>query len=381
MKYVEKAGLVKFDFLGLKTLSVIQRTCKLLSERGIKIDIDTIPLNDTKTFDLIKSGQTIGIFQFDGKGMRDTITQIKPDRFEDLIAIVSLYRPGPMDNIPLYVRRKNSNENISYIHPDLNEILNETYGIMVYQEQVMQIAKKLAGFTLAKADLLRRAMGKKIKSEMEAQKVNFINGCKTNKINEMKAEELFNEIEKFAGYGFNKSHAAAYALVSYQTAFLKTHFPLEFLSASMEYELNNPEKLSIFCNEIKSLGYEIYKPDVNTSFESFRVMYDEKNQAVGISYALGGIKNVGENSMKLLVKEREKNGKFKSLTDLLKRIDSSILNKRQFEGLIFSGSMNSLESNQKYLFDNIENILQFNNYYHKNINKFQENLFDENYIR
>ena len=219
MKYVEKAGLVKFDFLGLKTLSVIQRTCKLLYERGIKIDIDTIPLDDSKTFDLIKSGQTIGIFQFDGKGMRETITQIKPDRFEDLIAIVSLYRPGPMDNIPLYVRRKNSNENISYIHPDLNEILDETYGIMVYQEQVMQIAKKLAGFSLAKADLLRRAMGKKIKSEMEAQKVNFINGCKTNKINEMKAEELFNEIEKFAGYGFNKSHAAAYALVSYQTAF------------------------------------------------------------------------------------------------------------------------------------------------------------------
>ena len=303
MKYVEKAGLVKFDFLGLKTLSVIQRTCKLLYERGIKIDIDTIPLDDSKTFDLIKSGQTIGIFQFDGKGMRETITQIKPDRFEDLIAIVSLYRPGPMDNIPLYVRRKNSNENISYIHPDLNEILDETYGIMVYQEQVMQIAKKLAGFSLAKADLLRRAMGKKIKSEMEAQKVNFINGCKTNKINEMKAEELFNEIEKFAGYGFNKSHAAAYALVSYQTAFLKTHYPLEFLSASMEYELNNPEKLSIFCNEIKSLGYEIYKPDVNTSFESFRVMYEEKNQAVGISYALGGIKNVGENSIKLLVKD------------------------------------------------------------------------------
>ena len=378
MKYVEKAGLVKFDFLGLKTLSVIQRTCKLLYERGIKIDIDTIPLDDSKTFDLIKSGQTIGIFQFDGKGMRETITQIKPDRFEDLIAIVSLYRPGPMDNIPLYVRRKNSNENISYIHPDLNEILDETYGIMVYQEQVMQIAKKLAGFSLAKADLLRRAMGKKIKSEMEAQKVNFINGCKTNKINEMKAEELFNEIEKFAGYGFNKSHAAAYALVSYQTAFLKTHYPLEFLSASMEYELNNPEKLSIFCNEIKSLGYEIYKPDVNTSFESFRVMYEEKNQAVGISYALGGIKNVGENSIKLLVKEREKNGKFKSLIDLLKRIDSSILNKRQFEGLIFSGSINSLESNQKYLYDNIENILQFNNNYHKNINKFQENLFDEN---
>ena len=380
MKYVEKVGLVKFDFLGLKTLTVLKRTCKLLAKKKIYIDLQNISLNDKKTYDLIKSGQTVGVFQFDGTGMRDTIIKIKPDRFEDLIAIVSLYRPGPMDNIPLYVKRKNSKEQIKYIHPDLCDILDETYGIMVYQEQVMQIAKQLAGFSLAKADLLRRAMGKKIKSEMKAQKNNFISGCKKNNIDEIKAEQLFNEIEKFAGYGFNKSHAAAYSIISYQTAYLKAHFPLEFLCASMEYEINNPEKLSVLCKEIKRIGFKILKPDINYSFETFRVAYDEFENPIALRYGLGAIKNIGENSIKILVNEREKNGKFVSLIDLLKRIDNSVLNKRQLENLIFSGSLFSIEKNQKYLCENLEKIIKFNNNHHKNTNKLQQNLFENNAV-
>ena len=375
MKYVEKAGLIKFDFLGLKTLTIISKTIKLLFEREKKIDLSALPLNDKKTFDLLKSGETIGVFQFDGKGMRETIKQIKPDRFEDLIAIVSLYRPGPMDNIPLYVSRKNSNEEIKYIHEDLSQILGETYGIMVYQEQVMEIAQKLAGFSLAKADLLRRAMGKKIASEMIAQKKEFISGCVKNNINEIKAEELFNEVEKFAGYGFNKSHAAAYSLVSYQTAFLKAHYPLEFFCASMECDMNNIEKLNVFCKEVKRLGFKINQPDINKSFQSFTVSYNEGSQSVGINYALGAIKNIGECSIKELVNEREKNGKFSSLIDLLKRVENTILNKRQLENLIYSNSLASIESNQNYLEKNLEKIIKFNVNFHKN--KFQDSLFDE----
>ena len=378
MKYVEKIGLVKFDFLGLKTLTVIDKTCKLLLKKNVRLDINSIPLNDVKTFDLIKAGKTIGVFQFDGKGMRETIIQIKPDRFEDLIAIVSLYRPGPMDNIPLYVKRKNSKEKIKYVHEDLKEILDETYGIMVYQEQVMQIAQKLAGFSLSKADLLRRAMGKKIKEEMDKQKMNFIDGCKDSNLSEKKAEKLFDEVEKFAGYGFNKSHAAAYALVSYQTAYLKAHFPLEFLCASMDYEINNIEKLSVFSKEIKNLGFKVFNPDINKSFESFKVLYD-KNSAIGICYALGAIKNVGENSIKLLVNERNKNGEFKNLADLVTRIDNSVLNKRQLEYLLYSGSLNSIEPNQCFIEDNIEKIMKLNINAHKNFNKLQKNLFNESY--
>ena len=375
MKYVEKVGLIKFDFLGLKTLTVINKTIKLLNDRGINIDLENINLNDEKTFELIKSGKTVGVFQFEGKGMRETILQIKPDRFEDLIAIVSLYRPGPMDNIPLYVKRKNSKEIINYVHKDLKDILDETHGIMVYQEQVMQIAQKIAGFSLAKADLLRRAMGKKIKKEMENQKINFIEGCKKNNLSEAKAKKLFDEVEKFAGYGFNKSHAAAYALLSFQTAFLKANFPMEFLCASMEYDINNVDKLSIFVKEVKDLGYRIFSPDINFSFESFKVKYLDNNP-IGIFYALGAIKNIGESSIKMLVQEREKKGLYKSLPDLIRRLNSSVLNKRQLESLVFSGSMNSIEKNQSFLFENIEKILKFNTFFHKNFNKHQENLFE-----
>ena len=375
MKYVEKAGLVKFDFLGLKTLTVIEKTCSILRKKSIFIDIDNIDLNDQKTFKMFQQGKTIGVFQFDGKGMRETICQIKPTSFEDLIAIVSLYRPGPMDNIPTFIKRKNIGEKFDYLHPDLKDILDETYGIMVYQEQVMQIAQKLAGFSLAKADLLRRAMGKKIKSEMKAQKENFIEGCKKNLIKEDIAENLYNEIEKFAGYGFNKSHAAAYALIAFQTAFLKSHYPLEFFCASMQCDNGNIDKISVFCKEIRSLSYKIFNPDINYSYDTFDVCYNERGCAIGINYSLSAIKNIGENSIKKLVLEREKNGKFKSIIDLLKRLDNSILNKRQLESLIYSGSLNSIESNGFFLEKNITKLLKFNSSFHENKNLFQQNLF------
>ncbi len=307
--------------------------------------------------------------------MRDTICQIKPSRFEDLIAIVSLYRPGPMDNIPIFIKRKNNNEKFDYLHEDLKDILDETYGIMVYQEQVMQIAQKLAGFSLAKADLLRRAMGKKIKSEMKAQKDSFIQGCEKNQIKKSIAENLYNEIEKFAGYGFNKSHAAAYALIAYQTAYLKSHYPLEFFCASMQCEKGNIDKISIFCKEVKALGYKIFNPDINTSLENFEVCYDQNNIAKGINYALSAIKNIGENSIKKLVFERITNGKYSSLTDLLKRLDNTILNKRQLESLIFSGSLNSVETKGQFLENNITKFLKFNSSFHENKNFLQQNLF------
>ncbi|MBD74729.1 MAG: DNA polymerase III subunit alpha [Rickettsiales bacterium] len=376
MKYVEKAGLVKFDFLGLKTLTVISKTLEILAEKSIYLDIDNIPLSDKKTFDLLRSGKTTGVFQFDGKGMKETLTLIKPSKFEDLIAIVSLYRPGPMDNIPLFAKRKNNAEKIEYIHHYLKEILDETYGIMVYQEQVMKIAQKVAGFSLSKADLLRRAMGKKIKSEMEKQKQSFLIGCQDNGIKADKALELYHEIEKFAGYGFNKSHAAAYALVAYQTAFLKAHHPMQFFCASMQCDISNIEKISVYCNEVKNLGFKVYKPDINSSMENFVVNYDDHHKPKGINYALGAIKNIGEVSIKKLVNEREQNGEFISLVNLLKRLDNSILNKRQLESLIYSGSLESIEKNGQFLELSIQQILNLNVSLHESKNILQNTLFE-----
>ena len=276
MKYVEKIGLIKFDFLGLKTLTVIHETVQYLKKRKIIIDIENIFLDDKKTFDLLKNGNTTGIFQLEGQGMRETLKNIIPDRFEDLIAVVSLYRPGPMDNIPTYINRKQKKEKYEYIHKELKNILDETYGIMVYQEQVMLIAQKVAGFSLAKADLLRRAMGKKIKSEMIGQKNSFLLGCEKNGLKKDKALELFDEIEKFAGYGFNKSHAAAYAMIAYQTAYLKANYTLEFLCSLMNCDIGNFEKISGYINEVKKFGFKMFAPNINESEEKFIVIYDEK---------------------------------------------------------------------------------------------------------
>ena len=305
MKFVEKIGLIKFDFLGLKTLTVIDETLKILKKRSINLDIENIPLDNSLTYEMLRKGLTTGVFQLEGQGMRETIIKIKPDRFEDLIAIVSLYRPGPMDNIPTYINRKQNKETYSYIHEDLKEILEETYGIMVYQEQVMLIAQKLAGFSLAKADLLRRAMGKKIKSEMIAQREAFLIGSASNGIENEKASNLFDEIAKFAGYGFNKSHAAAYAMIAYQTAYLKANYPLEFFCALMNCDIGNFDKLYIYINEIRKLGFDIIEPDINISDVSFGVNY-VNNIPKSINFALSAIKNIGETSINELIKERKK---------------------------------------------------------------------------
>ena len=378
MKYVEKIGLIKFDFLGLKTLTVIDETLKILKKkRSINIDIGNINLDDSRTYKMLKDGLTTGVFQLEGQGMRDTIIKIQPDRFEDLIAIVSLYRPGPMDNIPTYINRKQKKESYSYIHDDLKEILDETYGIMVYQEQVMLIAQKLAGFSLAKADLLRRAMGKKIKSEMAAQREAFISGTKKNMIDSDKASELFDEIAKFAGYGFNKSHAAAYAMIAYQTAFLKSNYPLEFLCALMNCDINNFDKLSVYCNEEKKLGFEIIRPDINISETNFTVNYDSLNNPQSIKFGLAAIKNVGGASIDELVNERKNNGSFKNLIDLLKRVSNNILNRKVLEALIFSNSLRSIENNQKSLCDSIDKIIMYNSNFHKNFHENQSTLFPE----
>ena len=378
MKYVEKIGLIKFDFLGLKTLTVIDETLKILrKKRSINIDIGNIKLTDSRTYKMLKEGLTTGVFQLEGQGMRDTIIKIQPDRFEDLIAIVSLYRPGPMDNIPTYINRKQKKESYSYIHDDLKEILDETYGIMVYQEQVMLIAQKLAGFSLAKADLLRRAMGKKIKSEMSAQREAFISGTKKNMIESDKASELFDEIAKFAGYGFNKSHAAAYAMIAYQTAFLKSNYPLEFFCALMNCDISNFDKLSLYCNEIKKLGFEIIRPDINFSETNFTVHYDSLNKPESIKFGLAAIKNVGGASIEELVNERKNNGSFKNITDLLKRVSKNVLNRKVLEALIFSGALRSVEDNQKSLCDSIEKIILYNSNFHKNFNENQSTLFPE----
>jgi len=272
MKYAEAAGLVKFDFLGLKTLTVIHEAVKLVEKtRGIKIDISGLKLDDKETFEMLAKGSSIGVFQIESSGMRAVLRQMKADKIEDIIALISLYRPGPMDNIPTYIRRKHGQEKIEYPHPLLENTLKETYGVIVYQEQVMEIARVLAGYSLGAADLLRRAMGKKIKEEMDKQRAIFVEGAMKNKVSERQAGEIFDLVDKFAGYGFNKSHAAAYALISYQTAFLKAHYPVEFFTASINLEIDNADKINVFLQAAKSHGIKILPPDLNSSDAFFDV--------------------------------------------------------------------------------------------------------------
>jgi DNA polymerase-3 subunit alpha len=345
MKYVEGAGLVKFDFLGLKTLSVLQKAVQLLAKRGIHVDLDALEWGDPAVYDLLKRGETVGVFQLESEGMRRTLSAVKPSNFGDIIALVSLYRPGPMDNIPSFGRRKNGAEVIEYPHPLLEGILAETYGIFVYQEQVMQAAQVLAGYSLGGADLLRRAMGKKIKAEMDAQRQTFVEGCATaNGIGAAKANELFDLIDKFAGYGFNKSHAAAYALLAYQTAWLKAHHPHEFYAASMCYDMGVTDKLGIFVDDARRLNVRIAGPDVNRSCAEFDV--EEENGYLSIRYALGALKSVGEAAMARLVEERTVRGTFGNIDDLARRVDPRLLNKRQLETLAAAGAFDGLDANR-----------------------------------
>jgi DNA polymerase-3 subunit alpha len=352
MKYVEAAGLVKFDFLGLKTLSVLKEGQRLLAEQGIEVDFGALPWDDSEVFGLLQRGDTVGVFQVESEGMRRTLSAVKPTVFEDIIALNALYRPGPMDNIPMFGRRKNAEEQIEYPHPLLEGILQETYGIFVYQEQVMQAAQILAGYSLGSADLLRRAMGKKIKSEMDDQRATFVQGCaEHHSIPAAKANELFDLIDKFAGYGFNKSHAAAYALLTYQTAWLKAHHRAEFYAASMSFDIALTDKLSMFVEDIRRCGIECLQPDINLSGASFTV----ENGAV--RYALGALKGVGEKAMDGLVEERERSGPFNSLEDFAARIDPRLLNRRQVESLAGAGAFDAIRPERAAVFGGAETIL------------------------
>ena len=352
MKYVEAAGLVKFDFLGLKTLSVLKEGRRLLAEQGIEVDFEKLPWDDPAVYELIQRGDAVGVFQLESEGMRRTLAAIRPTSFGDIIALVALYRPGPMDNIPMFGDRKNGRTRIEYPHPLLEGILAETYGIFVYQEQVMQAAQVLAGYSLGEADLLRRAMGKKIKSEMDAQRARFVEGCAThNQISAAKANELFDTIDKFAGYGFNKSHAAAYALVAYQTAWLKAHHRAEFYAASMSFDMALTDKLGVFVEDMRRGGVECLPPDINASNAFFTV----ENGAV--RYALGALKGVGEKAMEALVEERERNGPFTSLEDFAARIDPRLLNRRQLESLAAAGAFDSIKPERAAVLAGAETIL------------------------
>ncbi|MDR3285166.1 MAG: DNA polymerase III subunit alpha [Holosporales bacterium] len=371
MKFIEKVGLLKFDFLGLKTLSVIQYCIDLLKQRGIEICISEIPLDDKKTFELLCSTNVLGVFQLESGGMRDVVKKLRPDRFEDLIALVALYRPGPMDDIPKYLARKHGEEKVIYIHPSLETILEKTYGVMVYQEQVMQIAQVMGGYTLGGADILRRAMGKKNQVEMAAQQKIFIEGAMKNGVSEGIATSVFDLMAKFASYGFNKSHSAPYALISYQTAYLKANFPLEFFAAITSFGKGNTEKLVEAFQDLRANGFELLPPDINKSFVNFV----PENGAM--RYALSAIKNVGEKAMEELVAEREKNGTFKSMEDFVSRIPASCINKRQLESLIASGAMDQLNSNRKQLFSSIDTILRYANSFKQDRSSAMRSLFSD----
>ncbi len=371
----EDAGLVKFDILGLKTLTVISKTLKMLSQKNIELDITKINLNDENIFQLLSTGETTGLFQLESTGVRETLRQMKPNKFDDIIALVALYRPGPMNNIPTYNECKNGLREPDYIHPTLENILKPTYGIIIYQEQVMQIAQSLAGFTAGEADILRKAMGKKKRAELEKQKERFVNGATKRGIKKDLANHIFQKITPFAEYGFNKSHAAAYALIAYQTAYLKTYHKEDFIAATMSTELNSTSKLREFVEELKRLKIQVVRPCINTCFSEFKA---EKNK---IFYALTAIKNVGYEAISNIIKDREKNGKFKSLNDFIKRINPKDVNKLQLEGLVKAGAFDQLDNNRKKILLSIPKIiLSIKNIYEEKISK-QSNLFgdaDEN---
>ena len=390
MKYAEMAGLVKFDFLGLKTLTVLETARKFVKENeGVELDLLMLPEGDEPTYKLLGEGDATGVFQLESAGMRDTLKKLKPDTLEDIIALVSLYRPGPMDNIPTYIARKHGKEEPEYLHPDLEPILSETFGVMIYQEQVMQIAQNLASYSLGEADLLRRAMGKKIASEMEAQRALFTERAVKNGIKDTTAKAIFDLMAKFASYGFNKSHAAAYALIAYQTAFMKANYPSEFIAASMTYDIQNTDKIAIFAEDAKARDIKVLPPCINHSFADFRVEKAVSGQQPAVSnadgqrltagcsirYALGALKNVGADAMASLVEERETNGKFKDIFDLVTRVDSKALNKRQMENLIRAGVFDSMHENRKQLFESLEKILSYASANAKESESGQDSLF------
>ncbi len=371
MYSAENAGLIKFDFLGLKTLTVINKTQKLINKKKINFEIENINYNDPKVFETLSSGYTVGLFQLESSGMKDALINMKPTNLEDIIALVALYRPGPMSNIPIYNECKNGLREPDYIHPLLEEILKPTYGVIIYQEQVIQIAQKLSGFTAGEADILRKAIGKKKRVEIEKQKMRFIEGAVKNNIPKDVAAGIFLKIEPFAEYGFNKSHAAAYAIIAYQTAYLKTYFKNEFFSASMSMDISNQSKLSEFYEELNRLKIKIIRPDINECFADFQSY--ENN----FYYALGAIKNVGYEAISNIVKERKSNGKFKSISDFINRINPKDINKLQLEGLVKAGAFDSLVKNRSSIFNSIPKLITTSKNIFENKTLSQIGLFDD----
>ena len=371
MYSAENAGLIKFDFLGLKTLTIIDKAQKLINKINPEFNIEKINYEDQKVYQLLSSGKTVGLFQLESSGMKDALINMKPNRLEDIIALVALYRPGPMSNITIYNECKHGKREPDYLHPKLEKILKPTYGVIIYQEQVMQIAQELSGFTAGEADILRRAMGKKKRAELEKQKQRFVDGAYKNGIKKDIAAGIFLKIEPFAEYGFNKSHAAAYAVIAYQTAFLKTYYPHEFFVASMSMELSNQKKLSEFYEELKRLNISIIRPDINKSQANF---YSNRKD---FFYALGAIKNVGFEAISNIIKERSNNGVFKNLTDFINRVHPKDINKLQLEGIVQAGAFDELINNRQSLFNSIPNIILKSKYIHENKSLNQINLFEE----
>jgi len=360
---IESLGLLKMDFLGLKNLTIIEDTLKLIKKfHNVEIDISRLPLDDEKTYQLLQEGKTTGLFQLESEGFKRYLKELKPNEFEDIIAMVALYRPGPIEFIPEYIARKHGKKKIKYLHPKLEPILKDTYGICIYQEQLMQIAQQLAGFTLGEADVLRKAVGKKIKSLLEEQQEKLINGMVKNGIPQKTAIEIWNWVLPFARYGFNKSHSAAYAMIAYETAYLKTHYPLEFMAALMNSEQKNIDKLKVLLEEARKMGIKVLPPDINESLAKFTIVRpsnkSSKTDEKTIRFGLAAIKNVGHNVVEQIVEERKKRGPYSSIENFIERMPSSVLNKKSMESLIKAGSFDTIEERGKLLL-NLEKLLDF----------------------
>lgn len=341
MKAIEAVGLLKMDFLGLRTLTVIDHTVAMVKKRGLQLDINNIPYNDPETFQIFQNGETVGIFQFESAGMREYLKKLRPESIEDLTAMNALYRPGPMEMIDDFIARKHQQTQVQYLHPSLEPILKETHGVIVYQEQVIEIASRLGGFSLGEADLLRRAMGKKLFELMGEQRIRFVEGAKKKGIPERIAHEIFDLMDKFAGYGFNKSHAVCYSIIAYHTAYLKAHFPLEFMAANLTSEMGNTDRIVVLYEECRRMKIPIYPPDVNKSEAAFTV------EGEGIRFGLGGVKNVGSQAIQSIVEARNKFGPFKTLYDFVARVNSRTVNKKVIESLILCSAMDSLEGTRE----------------------------------
>lgn len=375
MKDAEGAGLVKFDFLGLRTLTLIDKAVKFIEESGDKIDVLNLPLDEEKVFDMLSAGNTIGVFQLDSTLVRDAIRKMKPDCFGDIVALTSLCRPGPMENIPTYVARKHGKEKVEYPHNKLSDLLSETQGIIVYQEQVMESAQILSGYSLGKADLLRRAMGKKIKAEMDSQRKMFSEGAEENGISKKQASAIFDLIAKFAGYGFNKSHAVAYSLIAYQTAYLRCFYPVQFLAACMNLDIGDTDKLNFYKHEANRLGIKVRQPDINES-EAYFIPNGKS-----IIYGLGAIKGVGIEAAKSMIVERDKKGDFSDVFDMCLRCDSKSINKKHMESLAKAGALDKVMKNRAQAFASAELLAKFNNAYQRDKESDQNSLFGEAVIQ